>query len=57
MKNGVLIKKLREQGCVFVKHGKKHDQYRQPRTGETDQVPRHPDVDEHVAHSIIKHLS
>jgi predicted RNA binding protein YcfA (HicA-like mRNA interferase family) len=57
MKKGALLKILRRQGCVFVKHGKKHDQYLQPGTGKTDQIPRHPDIDEDVARSIIKNLS
>ena len=42
MKRGALLKILKRQGCVFVKHGSKHDQYMQPKNGKTDQVPRHP---------------
>ncbi|MDR1802814.1 MAG: type II toxin-antitoxin system HicA family toxin [Treponema sp.] len=57
MKRGALLKILRKQGCVFVKHGGKHDQYMQPRTGRTDQVPRHTDISEDTAKSIIKNLS
>jgi predicted RNA binding protein YcfA (HicA-like mRNA interferase family) len=57
MKKGVLLKILKNAGCIFVKHGKKHDKYLQPKTGKTDQVPRHPDIDEDLARSIIKNLS
>jgi predicted RNA binding protein YcfA (HicA-like mRNA interferase family) len=57
MKRGALLKILNRQGCIFVKHGKKHDQYMQPRTGKTDHVPRHPDISEDTAKSIIKNLS
>ena len=57
MKNGALLKILRQQGCVFVKHGKKHDLYLQPKTGKTSQVPRHPDIQENLARKIIKNLS
>jgi predicted RNA binding protein YcfA (HicA-like mRNA interferase family) len=56
MKRGALLKILKRTGCIFVKHGKKHDQYLQPRTGKTDQVPRHSDIDEDLARSIIKNL-
>ncbi len=57
MKRGALLKILKMQGCVFVKHGGKHDQYIQPRTGKKDQVPRHPYISEDTARSIIKNLS
>ena len=30
MKRGTLLKRLKAQGCVFVKHGKKHDVYKNP---------------------------
>jgi predicted RNA binding protein YcfA (HicA-like mRNA interferase family) len=57
MKEGELLKILRGKGCVFVKHCKKHDKYMQPRTGKTDQVPRHPIIHENLAREIIKNLS
>jgi predicted RNA binding protein YcfA (HicA-like mRNA interferase family) len=57
MKQGELLRKLKNQGCVFIKHCKKHDKYMQPRTGKTDQVPRHPKIDEELAWSIIRNLS
>jgi predicted RNA binding protein YcfA (HicA-like mRNA interferase family) len=57
MKQGELLKKLKKQGCLFVKHGKKHDKYIQPKTGRTDLVPRHPKIDEDLAWKIIRYLS
>ncbi|MCL2184611.1 MAG: type II toxin-antitoxin system HicA family toxin [Treponema sp.] len=57
MKRGALLKILKELGCVFVKHGGKHDQYLQPRTGKKDQVPRHPKISDDLAKSIIRNLS
>ena len=57
MKRNALLKILKHQGCVFIKHGKKHDQYMQPKTGKKDQVPRHADISEDTAKSIIKNLS
>jgi predicted RNA binding protein YcfA (HicA-like mRNA interferase family) len=57
MKEGELLTILKKQGCVFVKHCKKHDKYIQPRTGKTDQVPRHPLINDNLARQIIKNLS
>jgi predicted RNA binding protein YcfA (HicA-like mRNA interferase family) len=57
MKRGALLKILKAQGCVFVKHGSRHDQYIQPKTGKRDQVPRHPLISDDTARSIIKNLS
>jgi predicted RNA binding protein YcfA (HicA-like mRNA interferase family) len=57
VKHGALLKILKAQGCVFIKHGKKHDQYLQPRTGKKDQVPRHPLISDETARSIIRNLS
>jgi predicted RNA binding protein YcfA (HicA-like mRNA interferase family) len=56
MKEGELLRKLHEMGCVFVKHRKKHDEYLQPRTGARDLVPRHPVIDDYTAKSIMKRL-
>ena len=33
MKKGELLKRIKAQGCVFIKHGKKHDIYKNPHTG------------------------
>jgi predicted RNA binding protein YcfA (HicA-like mRNA interferase family) len=57
MKRGALLKALKQQGCVFVEHCKKHDRYLQPRTGITEQVPRHSDINEYLAKEIIKNLA
>ena len=56
MKRNALIKKLHDMGCVFVNHGKKHDRYSQPSTGKTQMIPRHNDIDEYLAKTIIKKL-
>ncbi|MHC6201861.1 type II toxin-antitoxin system HicA family toxin [Breznakiellaceae bacterium SP9] len=52
-----MIKKIISIGAVFVRHGGNHDVYRNPRTGEIEEVPRHPDVNESLAKSIIKTMS
>jgi hypothetical protein len=40
MKKGELLKRIKAQGCIFVKHGKKHDVYKNPRTSVEKRVPR-----------------
>jgi len=57
MKKGELLKRLKAQGCIFVKHGKKHDVYMNPRTGAEERIPRHNDINEILAGVIIKRLS
>jgi len=57
MKKGELLKRIKAQGCIFVKHGKKHDVYMNPRTGMEERIPRHSDINEELAKVIIKNLS
>jgi len=57
MKRDKLLEKIREAGAVFVRHGKKHDIYENPRTHEFTQVPRHSDVNEYTAKDVIKKMS
>src|SRR5437870_7540198 len=49
MKRTDLIRKLEEGGCAFVRHGGKHDWYRNPKTGV---VPRHREIKEFLAEHI-----
>jgi len=57
MKRNLLLKEIRKRGAVFIRHGKKHDIYENPKTGVVEQVPRHPDIEENLARNIIKRLS
>jgi predicted RNA binding protein YcfA (HicA-like mRNA interferase family) len=52
-----LIKTIEEFGCVLVRHGGKHDWYRNPVTGISQPVPRHREIKESLARHIIKMLS
>ena len=42
---GRLIRSLEEAGCVLIRHGGKHDWYRNPTTGVSQPVPRHGSLD------------
>ncbi|MCC5628452.1 type II toxin-antitoxin system HicA family toxin [Nostoc sphaeroides CHAB 2801] len=41
MKRRDLISKIEEMGCIFVRHGGKHDWYQNPITKISQAVPRH----------------
>jgi len=57
MKRVDLIKKLEEMGCEFVRHGGRHDWYRNPSTGVSQPVPRHREIGENLARRIIRMMS
>lgn len=57
MKREQLIKKITSGGCILVRHGSRHDLYRNPRTGKQQPVPRHDEIDEDLAKHIIKELA
>ena len=57
MKRIDLIKILEEMGCVLVRHGGKHDWYTNLNTGASQPIPRHREIKDHLARSIIKKLS
>jgi len=57
MKRRDLIRKLQEMGCVLVQHGGGHDWYTNFGTKKSQPVPRHNDIHDGLAKSIIKKLS
>lgn len=57
MKRIDLIKAIEGLGCLLIRHGAKHDWYRNPATGVSQPVPRHREIKEHLAKHIIHMLS
>jgi mRNA interferase HicA len=57
MKRLDLIKAIEASGCVLVRHGGRHDWYRNPVTGVSQPVPRHREVKEPLARRIIRKLT
>lgn len=57
MKRVELIKTIEGHGCVLVRNGAKHDWYKNPKTGVSQPVPRHREINEHLARRIIQMLS
>jgi hypothetical protein len=56
MKRIDLIKTIEGFGCELVRHGAKHDWYRNPATGVSQPVPRHREIKERLAQRIIRML-
>lgn len=56
MKRVDLINAIEGFGCVLIRHGGKHDWYRNPVTGIAQPVPRHREIKEGLARHIIKAL-
>ena len=52
MKSKDLIKKLESVGFVFSHHGGNHDTYK--RGSDTEQIPRHKEINEITAKKILK---
>jgi len=57
MKRKELIKRITSAGCVLVRHGVRHDLYRNPKTGKKQPIPRHNEIDENLANHILKELA
>lgn len=57
MKRRDLIKNLEKMGCIFVRHGGKHDWDQNPKTKISQPIPRHREIKEQLAKHIIKMLT
>ncbi|MGA3204863.1 MAG: type II toxin-antitoxin system HicA family toxin [Bryobacteraceae bacterium] len=57
MKRIDLIRKLEKAGCVLVRNGGSHDWYGNSKTGVSQPVPRHRDVNEFLAKHILRKLT
>ncbi|MGH8020769.1 MAG: type II toxin-antitoxin system HicA family toxin [Opitutaceae bacterium] len=57
MKRRDLVAELESFGCVLLRHGAKHDIYHQPKTGRSEPVPRHREINEFLAKKILKSLA
>ena len=57
MKRVDLVRTIKGFGCELVRHGGKHDWYRNPTTGVSQPVPRHREIKDGLARHIIRMLS
>jgi len=51
-----LVAELEKYGCILLRHGAKHDIFHNPRTGRSQPVPRHREINELLAKKILKDL-
>lgn len=56
MKRVDLIRVIEKRGCVLVRHGGRHDWYRNPATGISQPIPRHREIKEPLARHILRML-
>jgi mRNA interferase HicA len=56
MKRKGFIRQLIKDGCVLLRTGARHDIYVNPSTGKKQPVPRHIEIDKHLAKHIRKYL-
>ena len=56
MKRRDLIKQIEKMGCVFIRHGSRHDWYQNPITKTCQPIARHREIKESLARHIIKKL-
>ena len=56
MKRKELFKEIESMGCVFIRHGGKHDWFQNPKTKVSQPVPRHREINENLAKHIKKML-
>ena len=57
MKRRELIRRIEKAGAILIRHGAKHDWFQNPRTRISQAVPRHAEINEMLAKSILKKLS
>ena len=56
MKRQALIRELEAAGCVLVRHGRRHDLYRNPANGHQAPVPRHREIADTLCAIIRRQL-
>ncbi len=56
MKRAKFIKYLNQHNCGFIKHGSKHDKYKNHLNGKRTVIPRHPEIDDYLCELICKQL-
>lgn len=57
MKRRDLISEVEKAGAVLVRHGGKHDIYHNPKTGTTQPIPRHKEINELLARKLLRDLT
>ncbi|HVJ81820.1 MAG TPA: type II toxin-antitoxin system HicA family toxin [Planctomycetia bacterium] len=56
MKRRDFIRELERKGCELVRHGRRHDVFRNPANGRQAPVPRHREIADALCQIIRKQL-
>ncbi len=56
MKRKQFVKHLVQEGCFLLRHGSRHDVYKNQANGKKQPVPRHAEIDDQLAKHIRKYL-
>jgi hypothetical protein len=56
LKRGEFIRELTQAGCILVRHGARHDLYRNVAAARSAPVPRHAEVGNSLCRLIRKQL-
>jgi mRNA interferase HicA len=56
MKRRDLVKHLEAQGCFLLREGRNHSIFRNPATRRQSPLPRHNEINDHLARKICRDL-
>ena len=56
MKRVDLVRAVEVIGCKLIRHGSRHDWYTNLQTGVSQPIPRHREIQEHLARHILRML-
>jgi mRNA interferase HicA len=56
MKRNELLKHLSSQGCELIREGGRHSWWCNPAQNRRSAIPRHNEIDDHLARKICKDL-
>ncbi len=56
MKRGDLLRHLRAHGCQLLREGARHSWWYNPTQNKRSAIPRHTEIDDHLANKICKDL-
>jgi mRNA interferase HicA len=56
MKRRDLLRHLAAHGCVLLREGSRHTVFYNPKEGTTSTVPRHVEINDHLADKICRDL-
>jgi len=56
MKRRQFVRQLKQEGCIHLRPGSRHDIYFNPSTGLKQPVPRHVEIDDSLVKHIRRHL-